>query len=420
MAPSVPAPEITPASDQARYISRRFMICSFMILGIACLGIGTVIWQQQSAERWYQLGLEAIPRGDVVVLVRSLRHLSGNSSRAQLLQGALDLLHKRPENALKHLEVAVQDPQTALWAQFLAGEALCRLEQYEACIRTLRGALEQDPGNVDGHRWLAIAAFDIGASAEAVQQLREVIRLDSGDPRAYRMLGLIYMEAEEFPQAIEAYRASLDRSRDQPDIEQILIELAAAEIKVNRYEDVLATLQGAPPSLELDSLRAEALYALGQSAEAKQIVKQVLKSGKTLRVLILEGLIFLDEGRAADAVSPLQKAVAMEPENFETRAKLTQAYAQAGNVEAAKRELLEFERIKKIRQEIHELSLAAANQPNAADVRYELGLRYRKLDLIPTARKWIRAALALNPVHAAAQKALAELSMSTSTSHQHF
>jgi tetratricopeptide (TPR) repeat protein len=417
---TAPQPGVTPTGGPARRSVYRFKIPIIVTLAVTCLSVGFVVWNWKTAERWYQTGLAAIPQGDVVVLFRSLQHLPSASPRARLLQGAIDLRHKRPESALRNLEAAAHDPETALWAQFLAGEALCQLEQYEAAISTLRGALEQDPNNIDGHRWLAIAAFDIGASAEAISQLEHVIRLDSEDPRAYRMLGLIYMEAEEFPRAIEAYQASLDRSRDQPDLADILAELAGAQLKVNRYEDVLSTLKQAPSSPELNSIRAEALYALGRTDQAKQMIDREQKTGKTTRALILQGMLLLDEGRASDAIVPLKRAIAMQPEDFETRAKLTQAYAQAGNVEAAKRELAEFERIKKVRQEIHELTLVAANRPEAADIRYELGVRYRKLGLIPVARKWIRAALALDPTHAAAHKSLAEMSSTTSTSAQHF
>ncbi|MDB5387092.1 MAG: repeat-containing protein [Planctomycetaceae bacterium] len=416
MTQTVPQPEPAPVIAWPSRFGRRLKFCAVLVLGLACLTVCVVVWQRLATERWWKAGMASIPRGDIVMMDKAIRHLPANSSRVRLLRGAINLRNDRPETALRNLEGAVQDPETALWAQFLAGEALCRLQDYEACIKTLQGALEQDPNNVDGHRWLAVAYFDIGAAAEAVEQMKTVARLDDADPRSYRMLGLIYTEAEEFPQAIEAYQASLDRSRDQPDMDQILAELATAQLKVNRNVEVLATLEGAPASAELDSLQAEALYALGRNDEAKQIVQRVLRAGKTARALVLQGLMLLDERRAAEAVAPLQSAVALHPEDFETRAKLTQAYSQAGNVNAARHELAEFERIKKVRQEIHELTLIAANRPEAVEVRYELGLHYRQLGLIPIARKWIRAALALDPAHPAARKLLAEISDATSTS----
>lgn len=411
-------PQLTPGgviAPKSRF-RRSSAIGVLIVLLLAGLAAGAFEWRRQTTERLYQAALAASSQGDIVIVHQALRRLPAESYRTRLLRAVIELRSNRLENALRNLDIAAQNSETALWARFLAGEALCRIQDYEACITTLRGALQADPEHVDGHRWLAVAYFDIGASAEAVEQLKEVIRLDPADSRAYRMLGLIYTEAEEFPQAIEAYRASLDRSRDQPDLEQILAELATAQLKVNLYEDALSTLDGAPATSELESLRAEALYALGRDREAKQTVDQVLRGGETQRALVLRGLMLLDAGQASAAVAPLRRAVELQPEDFETRAKLTQAYAQAGNADGARQELVEFERIKKIRQEIHELTLVAANRPDAAETRYELGLRYQRLGLLTVARKWMRAAVALDPAHAAARKRLAELTTIIETS----
>jgi len=400
-----------------RYIVRS-KITVAMVLGLMCLGVGTVVWRHRAVDYWYRTGLASISRSDLEMIQLAVQHLPADSARARLLLGAIDLRTNKPASALRKFELAAHDPETTLRAHFLAGEALCRLQDYEAAIATLQKALEQDLDNVDGHRWLAIAFFDIGASINSIDQLKEVVRLDGTDPRAYRLMGLIYFEAEEFSLAIDAYHASLNCSRSQFDTEQILAELGAALVKVHRYNNVLSLLNEAPASPELDSLRAESLYALGRGEEARTLVEQVLKTSKTSRALILQGLMLLDDGRAAEAIVPLAQFVASHPEDFETRAKLTQAYSQSGNAESARRELKEFERIKQIRQQIHELSLKAAKQPQDADIRYELGLQYLKLGLAPAGLKWIRAALALNPAHEAARKAIAELSESIPSSNR--
>lgn len=391
-------------------------ICAVTALVLSFLALGTVFWRHRSEEKWYRAGIAAISRGDIVTLKLAVSHLPADSPRARLLQGAIELRNHRPDSALRVLKPAVDEPETALRAKFLAGEALCHLQDYEVAMHVLRDALEQEPGNVDGRRWLAVAAYEIGAAPEALEQLRRVAELDPQDPRAHRTIGLIFTEAEEFPQAIDAYQTSLKRSRNQPDLERILQELAFAQLRVHRYQDVLVTLDGSIRSPELDSLRAEALYALGNSVEAKELVEHVLRRGQTFRALVLQGLMKLDDGHPSEAIEALQQAVKLQPSDFETRAKLTQAFAQAGDTDAARRELAEFERIKGIRAEIHELTLQAANQPQSGDTRYELGIRYRQLGLDSVAGKWFRAALALDPAHDAARKALSSINSTSGRS----
>lgn len=380
-----------------------------MGLGLAILTVGISLSWHYRSERVYHAGLESISRGDVEVLQRAADALPVDSPRSLLLLAAIDLQKDRPASALRKLNRAVRYPETSLWAQFLAGEALCRLKEYDAAIRTLRTAVEQDPENVDGRRWLAVAAYDTGASAVAVEQLTKITQLDERDARAHRAIGLIYFEAEEYSKAIDALCASLKRSSDQPDIIQVLTELATSQLKVHRYQDALETLARAPQAPELDGIRAEALYALGRREEARELVERLLKTDPTPRTLMLNGIMLQDEGKAVDAIVPLKRAVTMQPEDLESRARLTQAYAQAGDQAAARAELAEMERIKGIRQEIHEYTIQAANQPASPDVRYELGIRYQSLGLLLMAQKWFRAALAFDPTHAAARKALNDL-----------
>ncbi|MBS0203533.1 MAG: tetratricopeptide repeat protein [Planctomycetes bacterium] len=399
-----------------RRFRSRSAIAGLIVLVVFCSVAGAVVWRRLATEQRFQSVLTAIANKDIQELQEVARSFPAESARSQLLLGAIDLRTDRPAVALRRLQKAIQDPETALSAQFLAGEALCRLQEYEAGIRLLRGALELDPSNIDGHRWLAVATYDLGAAADAVEQLQHVIRLAPRDPRAHRMLGLIYYEAEEFPDAIAAFQMSLQCSRDQPDLDNLLTDLATSQLRVHRYEDVLTTLRNASEATDLVSLRAEALYALGRGQESRTLVDDVLRTSRNSRALILNGLLLLDEGRPGEAVAPLLDAVESHPEDFEARAKLIQAYSQVGNSDAAKKELMELERIKSIRNEIHNLTLMAIARPDDADSRFRLGLRYRELGVNAVAVKWFRAALALQPAHAAARKEIADCEQSIETS----
>jgi tetratricopeptide (TPR) repeat protein len=198
----------------------------------------------------------------------------------------------------------------------------------------------------------------------------------------------------------------------------VILELATSQLKVHRYEDAIVTLARAPKTPEMDGVRAEALYALGRRDEARSLVEHLLKKDVIPRTLILGGILRQDGGDAEGAIALLKRAVEMQPEDLESRARLSQAYAQARDSLSAQTQLAEMERIKKLRQEIHEYTIQAANQVTSADVRYELGLRYQSLGLIPMAQKWYRAALALDPTHVAARKNLTELSSITPASNR--
>jgi Flp pilus assembly protein TadD len=377
----------------------------------AAIGIFAFQFFLRQPEMWYQRGMSALARGDLKTLEGAARKLHARcpgSPRANLLMGAHALRGGDPVRALELLNAAARDPQTQWPAQFLAGEAFCELHQFQMAIRTLQPALEHSPDNIDGHRWLAVACFDIGAVGQAIEHLTRVAELAPADPRPQRMMGFIYADAENYKEAVLAYELSLRRSRDYPGINEVLAELAAAQVKLHRYADALLTLADAESTPDIDVLRAEALYGLGRAAESRKIIEALPENDQDHRALVLRGTLWLDDGQPKLAIRCLRKAVSLRPDEFEAHFKLAQALAEAGEADQAKVELAEVERIKAIRYEIADLLEQAPRAPEDADLRFRLGVLCEKLPRPDLARKWYRAALGLDPQHEPARQALRE------------
>jgi len=382
-------------------------------LAVALLVVSTVIcgisWYIRQPDVWYRRGLDALIRGDVKSIQESARRLqrrARGSARADLLQGAAALRTGDPAGALAFLKRAGADPETEWQARFLAGEALYRLQEYEAAVATLQAAVDHSPDNVDGHRWLAAACFDLGDIDQAIAHLIRVAELAPDDPRPHRMMGVIYADAEDYKQAVDAYQASLQRSRRHAGLDEVLAELAAVQIKLRRYTDALETLASDHETVDLRILRAEALYGLGQTDDARQILEATSTADSDPRALVLRGLMLLDSGRPKQAATLLRQGVALQPDDFETRFKYVQALAQSGEAERARLEFAEVDRIKRIRLEFAGLLAQAQKFPHDADIRFQLGELSAQLMRPELARKWYRAALALDPGHTRARAAI--------------
>ena len=96
-----------------------------------------------------------------------------------------------------------------------------------------------DPNNQFARRWLAVAAYDLGAVGLAAEELLKLGEADPRDGRSYRLLGLIEKDREHFPEAIEFYRESLRRKPDPPDRAEILEELADSLVRLSRFDEAL-------------------------------------------------------------------------------------------------------------------------------------------------------------------------------------
>jgi hypothetical protein len=109
--------------------------------------------------------------------------------------------------------------------------------------------------------------------------------------------------------------------------------------------------------------------------------------------LLQSGIEALRAGRAAEAIAPLQRFVAAQPDNFEGNNFLGVALAQSGRAPDA----------------IAYLSKATRLNPQSAPAQYNLGLAYLNVPSTEAARSALHNALQLDPSHQGAREALSRL-----------
>ena len=376
----------------------------------ASLAAGYYLWRERQPVREFRQGLQALENRNLVGLrtaADALEHRAGFEPHAHLLRGALRLRIGEPRAAVEDLRIAVEHDETRLLAQVLAGEALCRLKLYTEAIRTLNQALRTDPQNIEAQRWIGAAYYDMGAMDHAVQHLEKVAELKTDDPRPHRLIGLIFKDLEQYKPAVTAYQESLRRSRRQPDLQEILTELATVQVHLNQYAEARETLAECDATPEVVTLRAQCDYNAGDKPGARRLIENALKmNADCVPALTLRGTMELDAGEPSHALPPLLRAAELDPADFSVRFKLSQAYAQLGDTAQAEAQREEMDRLKKIRQEFAQLFEQALNNPADADARFRLGILSRKLKHVDLSRMWFQAALGIDPNHQPARHAL--------------
>jgi len=97
------------------------------------------------------------------------------------------------------------------------------------------------------------------------------------------------------------------------------------------------------------------------------------------------------------------------------RYQLSRAYQRLGQPERAQEQVRAMEELRTAWERFTELHRQAIRDPDDVETRYLLGIVARQLDEPDLARTWLTAALGMNPGHAAARKALQELTTGTVT-----
>jgi Flp pilus assembly protein TadD len=211
-----------------------------------------------------------------------------------------------------------------------------------------RSAIDVDPEcmlcwNNLGHAFLAQRRH-----ADAERVFVKAISLRPERPGPWNNLGTALALQQRYREAEGPYAKAIELSGGEfRDAVSNLGRLYAVE---GRYADAIPLLRranamkpGAPEvvaSLRL-SLKNQggALAAAGRPAEAEALFREGLDLGDEEHLFINLGRARLDQGRFAEAVPPLERAVQMNPRNPSGRAWLARAYALAGARERAASEM---------------------------------------------------------------------------------
>lgn len=269
----------------------------------------------------------------------------------------------------------------ALHAQTTAdGIAAIEAGRLDEAVRILSPILQSDPNSFEAHFYLGLAHFRAGRSAAARPLLERAAALAPANAQAWKMLGLATTSDGDFEIAALALGQACELA---PNDEEACYYLARNLHAHGHYEAARVpfenALRAAPPSMLARVHRAIALNfaAIGAPAEAERhFVKAMQAAGRAPRETedprVDFGAFLFRQGRTEEALRPLQqaareapsaranlelgrvllhldkldeaaarleKAVALEPGNFNARLLLGRAYLRLGRIAEGEREM---------------------------------------------------------------------------------
>ncbi len=243
----------------------------------------------------------------------------------QILMSAPDLLQARQllglafvelgrdGDALPHLQRALITTPDDPAILYSLGLAYLRLGKPE--MRDIINRLSQSPTGIaaayllKGQALLASFEFE-----RAVTELEMAARLNTNLPRLQYSLGLAYLKLGRNQEAITCFEKELSRTPRDFSTLYFLAYLHEAD------GNLIAALARLDAGLKLEP----------QSAEGNSLL----------------GKILIKQGKSAEALIPLQKAVAQDPHDPDKRYMLARVYQQLGRGEDAAREFAEVQRLK--------------------------------------------------------------------------
>jgi len=419
-----------------------------------------VVLDPQSAEAHYNLGValwfhneretagkeldESLRLNPAAAAVYGFRGMAYRESGD--LNGARRTLFRAialaPDNAVPYFDLGVvflrlgQLPHAI--GQFEAGLNLpaSPVPDLQAAAEELRKAIPPSEGPAEAYHVLGRILGVAGAGApQIVTAFQDAIRLRPDYAQAHNSLGLVCVQTGDDAKAIAAFREAVRLRPEFADAHQNLgaVLTASEPAEAVRELERASTLEPRLLKAQFNlAIAYEASPAHGPVKAVEQLRKVLAVEGRYPRAEFVLGRVLLRQGDVAQAIQHLQAAVTQEPEFGEAHYQLGLAFSRAGRKEegaAAVKRGRELIAASEGRQaadlDISEAHAALdggdfddaiakaqkviAFRPDAAEPYYVLGAALASKRQSADAAAAFRKALAIDPGHSRAARALQAL-----------
>ncbi|HZS08884.1 MAG TPA: tetratricopeptide repeat protein [Blastocatellia bacterium] len=263
-----------------------------------------------------------------------------------------------------------------------------RAGQFERAIEALGRFLAVTPGNTQARQLIGLSLVELGRDEEAIRQLELTLTAAPDDAAVIYSLGLAWLRLNrpELPWAIDrlaSLPAGVAASHQlkgllffaRLEFEKALAELVEARklnaelprlsysfglcySKLGRNKEAIAAFEDELKRKPRDITSMYYLASLHEAAAnpdlARKYLDEVLRADPQLpEANALLGKILVRQNKPAEALKPLEIAVAKDATDPEKRYLLARVYQQLGRREDAAREFAEVQRLKaeKLRQD---------------------------------------------------------------------
>ncbi|MEQ1802644.1 MAG: putative 2OG-Fe(II) oxygenase [Gammaproteobacteria bacterium] len=260
---------------------------------------------------------------------------SGNDSLRQAMA-----LHRagRTAEADQHYAAVLRAEPAHPQALRLRGILARDTGNLDLSLKLLRKAADAAPADPEPAAELALSYLAAGYLQLAESSFRKALARDAGSRKALANLGALLQHRGHVQASIDCHRRVLELD---PDDLEVRCNLATTLVEAGRGDEALAecdaALAGAPGHPGLLATRGAVLVGLGDYAAAAPLLEAALEAGPDDMALINLGLARQQLGQAGEAITALETAVRVNPDNARAAADLTTLLSAAGRSEAALR-----------------------------------------------------------------------------------
>jgi len=232
-------------------------------------------------------------------------------------------------------------------ARQLYGLSLVALGRDEEAVKQLEQTLDAAPPDAAALYSLGLAYLRLGKPGFRAT-LERLAAFPAGHPALHLLQGQAFLRDQEFEKALEELQSAAQLN---PDLPRLHFSIGLAHHQLGHNKEAVAAFEEeakrSPRDFTTIYYLAGALEKDGNVSAARQQVDAALTlDSQSPEANGLLGKILFKQGKAVDAVKPLEFAASKKPDDQELRYTLARVYQQLGRRDDAAREFAEVERIK--------------------------------------------------------------------------
>jgi Flp pilus assembly protein TadD len=352
------------------------------ILALVALAIAGLVACGDPAIHHYNLGIDALERGDTATAVTEFErsvYERYEDPDAHLNLGVALLGRGDAQRALSEFQIAAQLAPDDIDVHVNLGEAYRALGRTQAARTEYEWALKRAPDNLGALTGYGRLLMDGGSMEAAHGEFVRALTIDPANTVALFQMGWLYLDTNRPTEGTHYFLRGLQRS---PHSMYGRLGLARAYEVRGMESEALVEYQKAYTA---DSTNVDAMVGIGRCqirrgnyVPAERVLEKALvRAPDNPHVLTLLGDVYLARDRRAEAVAHYRRAVQLDESNADAHLGLGIALEAEGDLAAAE----------------ETLKAALLHAPTNAAVMYRLGTVYLGMNEKSRARAYFEMAM---------------------------
>jgi len=241
------------------------------------------------------------------------------------------------EKAIVTAEKAVKDNPDNFELHVELGTVYFHMDQFEKAMTAFQRAIALNPNATTAFNGIGRVYYHTGPAEAAIDAYERAIALDPHYVDAYYGLGILYSaQLGDYGAAVQAFQRGLERN---PTEAFLVASLGSTYARMGRFEEAIAVL------LQAISLQPDNAFAYNWLSiiylHLKRYDDVIFACQRELEIREehsarrLLGYVYDRLDRSNEAISQLERSVALEPQDYEARGALARVYGIVGRQEEA-------------------------------------------------------------------------------------